>query len=88
MLRDEQIYLAHKFADPKKYIPPEAQLDDIARAQIKRYKPTDVKLEVWDDLCHVASKQARISITMLKYWKYWKKIDKSLTKPAFEKQQH
>lgn len=58
MLHDEQVYLAHKFADPERYLPPEALLDDAAREQIRRYKPTDVKLEVWDDLCHVASKEA------------------------------
>ncbi|KAK3941646.1 monoterpene epsilon-lactone hydrolase [Diplogelasinospora grovesii] len=54
MLRDEQIYLAHKCAHPSKYRPAEALLDDTARAQIEHYKPTDVVLQVWDDLCHVA----------------------------------
>lgn len=54
ILRDEQIYLAHKCANPSKYPPPESTLDDKGRAQIKQYKPTDVQLQVWDDLCHVA----------------------------------
>lgn len=54
ILRDEQIYLAHKCANPPKYPPPESTLDDRGRAQIKQYKPTDVQLQVWDDLCHVA----------------------------------
>lgn len=54
MLRDEQIYLAHKCANPAKYLPPEQLLDDKARALLKQYKPTDVQLQVWDDLCHVA----------------------------------
>lgn len=54
ILRDEQIYLAHKCANPSKYLPPEHTLDDKAREQIKQYKPTDVQLQVWDDLCHVA----------------------------------
>jgi len=54
MLRDEQIYLAHKCANPSKYMPREDLLDDKARAQIEKYKPTDVQLQVWDDLCHVA----------------------------------
>lgn len=54
ILRDEQIYLAHKCANPSKYLPPEGTLDDKAREQIKKYKPTDVQLQVWDDLCHVA----------------------------------
>lgn len=54
ILRDEQIYLAHKCANPSQYLPPEEFLDDKAREQIKKYKPTDVQLQVWDDLCHVA----------------------------------
>ncbi|TDZ44726.1 AB hydrolase superfamily protein [Colletotrichum trifolii] len=52
VLRDEQIYLAHKCANPEKYAPP--GLDEAGLAQLKRYKPTDVQLQVWDDLCHVA----------------------------------
>jgi acetyl esterase/lipase len=58
MLRDEQIYLAHKAANPEMYPPGDAFLDesqhDRDRDQIKRWKPTDVQLQVWDDLCHVA----------------------------------
>ena len=56
MLRDEQIYLAHKAADPSKYPPGEAYLNEYpgARDLINKYKPTDVQLQVWDDLCHVA----------------------------------
>ncbi|KUI53122.1 hypothetical protein VP1G_00379 [Cytospora mali] len=54
ILRDEQIYIAHKCANPHKYLPPESTLDDKARVQIQNYKPTDVQLQVWDDLCHVA----------------------------------
>lgn len=54
MLRDEQIYLAHKCANPEKYLPAESLLDDNARAQIQKYPPTDVQLQVWDNLCHVA----------------------------------
>ncbi|KAK4234881.1 hypothetical protein C8A03DRAFT_37309 [Achaetomium macrosporum] len=54
LLRDEQIYLAHKCANPTQYLPPEALMDDNARALVDRYKPTDVQLQVWDDLCHVA----------------------------------
>jgi acetyl esterase/lipase len=54
ILRDEQIYLAHKCANPSKYPPPESALDDRGREQINQYKPTDVQLQVWDDLCHVA----------------------------------
>ncbi|SPQ23180.1 43b7cf72-dd7d-4f9a-a1d8-e77a0d63de04 [Thermothielavioides terrestris] len=54
MLRDEQIYLAHKCADPARYLPPETMMDDRAKTLVDRYKPTDVQLQVWDDLCHVA----------------------------------
>jgi acetyl esterase/lipase len=58
MLRDEQIYLAHKAANPIKYPPGDAFLDDSPhdhnRSQVNRWKPTDVQLQVWEDLCHVA----------------------------------
>lgn len=56
VLRDEQIYLAHKAANPAKYPPGEAYLEEYpeARDLIAKWKPTDVQLQVWDDLCHVA----------------------------------
>ncbi|KAK0640937.1 Alpha/Beta hydrolase protein [Cercophora newfieldiana] len=54
MLRDEQIYLAHKCANPEGYLPAEALMDEQARKQVKKYPPTDVQLQVWDELCHVA----------------------------------
>lgn len=58
MLRDEQIYLAHKAANPEKYPPGDAFLDELPvdgkREEITKWKPTDVQLQVWDDLCHVA----------------------------------
>ncbi|KAI1079953.1 alpha/beta-hydrolase [Whalleya microplaca] len=54
ILRDEQIYLAHKCANPAKYPPGDAHMTPSAREQLARYKPTDVQLQVWDDLCHVA----------------------------------
>lgn len=54
ILRDEQIYLAHKCADPAKYPPGDIHMNEAAREQISRFKPTDVQLQVWDDLCHVA----------------------------------
>ncbi|KAH6640537.1 Alpha/Beta hydrolase protein [Chaetomium tenue] len=53
LLRDEQIYLAHKCANPSQYLPPEALMDEKARELVDRYKPTDVQLQVWDDMCHV-----------------------------------
>jgi hypothetical protein len=54
VLRDEQIYLAHKCANPAAYMPPERYMNEKGVAQLKQYKPTDVQLQVWDDLCHVA----------------------------------
>ncbi|GJN82080.1 hypothetical protein PLIIFM63780_005617 [Purpureocillium lilacinum] len=54
ILRDEQIYLAHKCANPAKYAPPAEALTARGRELLQKYKPTDVQLQVWDDLCHVA----------------------------------
>ncbi|KAH8816157.1 hypothetical protein F5884DRAFT_212023 [Xylogone sp. PMI_703] len=58
MLRDEQIYIAHKAANPTKYAPPDVLLDRYPhlrhREEVKKWKPTYVQLQVWDDLCHVA----------------------------------
>ncbi|CAD6449155.1 aa5be7d3-833c-4498-aa59-ab965d0417fc [Sclerotinia trifoliorum] len=58
MLRDEQIYVAHKAANPTQYPPGNVFLDSYAvredpRAEVEAWKPTDVQLQVWDDLCHV-----------------------------------
>ena len=55
ILRDEQIYLAHKAADPSGYPPSKEILDqyDPNRKILHEYKPTDVQLQVWDDMCHV-----------------------------------
>jgi acetyl esterase/lipase len=56
LLRDEQIYLAHKAAQPFAYLPPPSNhltAEQIAERSVK-YKPTPVQLQVWDDLCHVA----------------------------------
>ncbi|PCG89114.1 Alpha/beta hydrolase fold-3 [Penicillium occitanis (nom. inval.)] len=56
LLRDEQIYLAHKAADPLAYLPADIFLDehDPDRTLIHKFGPTNVQLQVWDDLCHVA----------------------------------
>ncbi|KAH8703090.1 hypothetical protein BGW36DRAFT_422664 [Talaromyces proteolyticus] len=56
LLRDEQIYLAHKAANPMSYLPMDAYLDehDPDRILINKYEPTYVQLQVWDDLCHVS----------------------------------
>lgn len=55
LLRDEQIYIAHKAASPRKYPPSEAIMAewDPQRTTLNQYPPTDVQLQVWDDLCHV-----------------------------------
>ncbi|KAK5718645.1 hypothetical protein LTR15_008378 [Elasticomyces elasticus] len=55
LLRDEQIYIAHKAANPKAYPPGDAIMDeyDPRREAIARFPPTDVQLQVWEDLCHV-----------------------------------
>ncbi|KAK0855486.1 hypothetical protein LTS02_011028 [Friedmanniomyces endolithicus] len=55
LLRDEQIYVAHKAANPKAYPPGDAIMDeyDPRRESLGRYPPTDVQLQVWEDLCHV-----------------------------------
>ncbi|KAL9601492.1 MAG: hypothetical protein Q9179_002861 [Wetmoreana sp. 5 TL-2023] len=56
MLRDEQIYLAHKAANPAKYPPGKTYMNEHPDSAeiLARWKPTDVQLQVWDDLCHVA----------------------------------
>ncbi|KAL5114505.1 hypothetical protein ACEQ8H_007595 [Pleosporales sp. CAS-2024a] len=55
LLRDEQIYVAHKAAQPLAYLPPPSnnQTAEEIEAQAGRYNPTNVNLQVWDDLCHV-----------------------------------
>ena len=56
MLRDEQIYVAHKAASPAKYPLGEAYRSkyDPGDEILKKYRPTPVQLQVWEDLCHVA----------------------------------
>ncbi|EEH38368.2 lipase/esterase family protein [Paracoccidioides lutzii Pb01] len=56
LLRDEQIYLAHKATDPHSFLPSEEYLNvhDPHRNAVNGYPPTFVQLQVWDDVCHVA----------------------------------
>jgi hypothetical protein len=61
VLRDEQIFLAHKCANPTKYAPavPGGDAGDGlavegAKLRAGKYGPTPVQLQVWDDMCHVA----------------------------------
>lgn len=53
LLRDEQIYIAHKAANPSAYPPGDAIMNEYDRTReiLNRYPPTDVQLQVWDDLC-------------------------------------
>ena len=55
LLHDEQLYLAHKAANPSLYQPSEAVMNqyDPRREMVGRYPPTDVQVQVWEDLCHV-----------------------------------
>ncbi|KAK3705497.1 hypothetical protein LTR37_013314 [Vermiconidia calcicola] len=55
LLKDEQIYLAHKAANPKAFPPDDTIMNefDPSRKAIEQYPPTDVQLQIWDDLCHV-----------------------------------
>lgn len=55
LLHDEQVYLAHKAANPLRYRPADAVFDeyDLAKDDITKYDPTYVQLQVWEDLCHV-----------------------------------
>lgn len=55
LLRDEQIYLAHKAANPAKYPPSDAVLSDYPNQAdlANRYKPTKVQLQVFDGCAHV-----------------------------------
>jgi acetyl esterase/lipase len=55
LLRDEQIYVAHKAANPTAYPPSQMIMNEynIRSEDVSKYPPTDVQLQVWDDLCHV-----------------------------------
>ena len=55
LLRDEQIYIAHKAANPAEYPPNETIMRefDPERKILDKYPPTDVQLQLWEDLCHV-----------------------------------
>jgi hypothetical protein len=56
LLHDEQVYLAHKAAQPLAYLPPPSNHLSAAdiEARASQYRPTNVQLQVWEDLCHVA----------------------------------
>ncbi|EPS35229.1 hypothetical protein H072_11491 [Dactylellina haptotyla CBS 200.50] len=54
VLRDEQIYFAHKAANPRKYPPPSHVSTAQQLGALNRWKHgTDVYLQIFDDCCHV-----------------------------------
>jgi acetyl esterase/lipase len=55
LLRDEQMYIAHKAANPTSYPPSQSIMNEygMQSEDVSKYPPTDVQLQVWDDLCHV-----------------------------------
>ncbi|KAF1811987.1 alpha/beta-hydrolase [Eremomyces bilateralis CBS 781.70] len=58
LLRDEQIYLAHKAANPSAFKLSIKHQDrqgvtETIDGLVAKYPPTNVHLQVWDDLCHV-----------------------------------
>ena len=55
LLRDEQIFLAHKAANPARYPPSETILKRYPkqRALIDKYPPTKVQLQMYDGAAHV-----------------------------------
>jgi acetyl esterase/lipase len=57
VLRDEQIYLAHKAADPERYPPSEEILERNGNTMkdVGKYPPTDVQLLVFEDGPHAAT---------------------------------
>lgn len=69
VLRDEQIYLAHKAADPEQYPPAD---DILARncntwEDVMRYPPTNVQLLVFDDGPHAAPTIGHTRIAKYEY---------------------
>lgn len=55
LLSDEQVYFAHKAADPAAYPPNDEIMErwDPKREILRKYPPTNVQLQVLNDACHV-----------------------------------
>lgn len=69
LLRDEQVYLAHKMANPTKY-PVSSEivaLNKDSLADIDKFPPTDVELLVFDDGPHAAPTLGHIDIAKHQY---------------------
>lgn len=69
LLRDEQLYLAHKMADPTKYpLSNEIMaLNNENLAEIDKFPPTDVEVLVFDDGPHAAPTLGHIDIAKHQY---------------------
>lgn len=69
LLRDEQIYLAHKMADPTKY-PLSSEIVALNKerpADVDKFPPTDVELLIFDDGPHAAPTLGHIDIAKHQY---------------------
>lgn len=69
LLRDEQVYLAHKMADPTKY-PLSSEIVALNKerpADIDKFPPTDVELLIFDDGPHAAPTLGHIDIAKHQY---------------------
>ena len=55
LLSDEQVYFAHKAANPAAYPPNDEIMErwDPKRETLHKYPPTDVQLQILNDACHV-----------------------------------
>lgn len=69
LLRDEQVYLAHKMAQPTKYSLSNAivALNKENPADVDKFPPTDVELLVFDDGPHAAPTLGHIDIAKYQY---------------------
>ncbi|KAJ4416991.1 hypothetical protein N0V82_006440 [Gnomoniopsis sp. IMI 355080] len=69
LLRDEQLYLAHKMADPTKFPLSNGivTLNNENPAEIDKFPPTDVELLVFDDGPHAAPTLGHIDIAKHQY---------------------
>lgn len=69
VLRDEQIYLAHKAANPPQYPPSDniLEINGYTPSDVKKYPPTDVQLLVFDNGPHVATLLGHSSIAKYQF---------------------
>jgi acetyl esterase/lipase len=69
VLRDEQIYLAHKMANPDRYFPCEQILERNGQSiqNVYKYPPTDVQLLSFDDAGHAMPTLGHTNIAKHQY---------------------